>query len=202
MEFKYSSKDILNDLIAMRNFITQLLGRGKEYDQFLQTLLKLNYLKDENYNRINLNDISQQTGLKYPMIRKYLHLLYGDLLNQEDNHFNVSVNKVEYTFMIHAYDEFAYITLNHLPVLPRVGENIEIPFFKAKLGFTNFYVKSIHHWITDDVQGIDITLHLGKLNRYWRLRKDEAYFKRQISVNEYLRNDDSLLQEKFRSKKF
>jgi hypothetical protein len=202
MKFKYSSKDILNDLISMRNFIPQLLDRGKEYDQLLQTLLKLNYFKDENYNSITLKDVSQQTGLKYTTIRKYLHFIYNDLLNHDENHLDFSVHKVEYNFLMHHFDEYAYLTVNYLPVQPKVGEQVNIDFFNAKVGTTSFYVESIHHRMTDEVQIIDIVLHPGLFNNYWQLRKDEAFFKREISAHEYFSNDDYGLQEKLRSKKF
>ena len=63
----------------MKNFTKQLLGKAKKYNHFLRQLIKLNYFWSNEYKPISLKFIQEKTGLKYPTIRKYLHLIYEDL---------------------------------------------------------------------------------------------------------------------------
>jgi len=198
MELKYSTKELLRDIKNMKAFAKQLLGKEKNYEQFLKYVLKLNYYKDGVYTPISIKEIQHETGLKYPIIRKYLHQIYEDLLGNDENQIDFSVQKVEYTFFLHYFDESAYFTVNHLPVVPRVGEQVEIPYFKAKVGTVSFHVDSIYYTFTDELQTVDIYLSPGKYNHYWPKRKDEAYLKGEITLHEYFSVKDYSLKEKLK----
>ena len=63
---------------------------------------------------------------------------------------------------------------NHLPVIPRVGETVEIPFFRAYLDNTWFHVEKVRHEFTDTGQEVEIFLLPGEYNLYWHYRKDKA----------------------------
>lgn len=198
MELKYSSRQLLSDIKSMKSHTKQLFGKGKKYEHFLRCILNLNYFRDDVYTPISLKEIQKVTGLKYPIVRKYLHQIYQDLLKHEENHLDFSVQKVQYNFIMYYFNNEACLTVNHLPVVPRVGEQVEIPFFKAKVGRTTFFVKSIDHLFLDDMHRVDFILAPGNYNYYWHLRKDEAYLKGEISIEEYFSERDYRLQEKLR----
>lgn len=82
--------------------------------------------------------------------------------------------------------------------MPRVGENIEIPYFQAKIGCQMFYVDSIHHFLEDKKQKIGIFLRSGSFNQYLHLRKDEAYLKREITDEEFRAPMDYTVKEKLK----
>ncbi|WP_163710278.1 hypothetical protein [Mangrovibacterium lignilyticum] len=186
----------------MRSFARQLLGKGKRYDYFLQQLLGFDYFKEDGYLPISLKEIEQTTGLPYTKIRTYLHLIYEDLLEHEKNHLDLSVHKVEYTFSMHYFEQYAELTVNHLCVIPRVGEQVNIPFFRAKVGTTTFFVDSIHHRLTHNKHIVEINLSPGYYNYYWKFRKDEAYEKGEISIHEYYMDNEYELKEKLKLRKW
>ena len=48
--------------------------------------------------------------------------------------------------------------LTDIPVLPRIGEKLQVPFAKAALGFDSFTVKDIRYNLIDDKQIVDFIL--------------------------------------------
>ncbi len=96
------------------------------------------------------------------------------------------------------FDEYIFLAVNHLSVVPLLGGQVEISFFKAKVGTTTFFVESIHHRFTDDLQIVDIDLKVGKYNHYWPIRKDEAYLKGEITWHEYFRSNDSAIKKRLK----
>lgn len=202
MELKYSSRQVLYDIQSMKTFAKQLLGKGKKYDHFLRQLLKPYFLSSDEYTPTTIKLVAERAGLKYDTVRKYLHLIYEDLIKHDENHLDFAVNRVEYTFTMHYFDEYAYLTVNHLPILPRVGEQVNIPYFKAKVGTSMFYVESVDHLFTDKVQYVGINLRAGYFNHYWQIRKDEAFIKGEISPHEYYQVRDSQLKERLKLQKY
>ena len=57
--------------------------------------------------------------------------------------------------------------------IPRVGENIELPFLKAKLETNNFFVNSIKHEFTDEQHEIILFLKPGNFNAFKKMKEEE-----------------------------
>ena len=54
-----------------------------------------------------------------------------------------------------------------LPVEPKVGENFEMPFLRARFsGLNTFWVEDICHTIEDTTQIIQVSLRIGRFNLY------------------------------------
>lgn len=195
METRLSSKDLMLDITSMHRFAEQLLGRGKDYEDLLKFLLAKDYYYDENISLPTFKELQEELGMAYPLLRKQLSSIYEDIMNYEGNGLDFSINEVEYILSIHYFENYVSFKLNHLPVVPRVGEQMHIPFFRAGIGMSSFYVSSINHYLDDKKQYIHLTLQVGTYNQAWHLRKDEAYLKGQISLKEYYSNNDYELAE-------
>lgn len=88
--------------------------------------------------------------------------------------------------------------MDHLPVIPRVGESFHINFLKAYLNSTLFYVDKIDYEIVDTIQVVDIYLKGGFYNLFWHWRKDKAGLTREVSGMDFISLDDWELQRKIK----
>jgi hypothetical protein len=100
------------------------------------------------------------------------------------------------------FDSHHFYTIKHLPVVPRVGENFTIPYFRAKVGSDWFYARSIEHQFEDNKQIIYIRLSDGRYNLFWHLRKDEAYLKEEISTHDDYSGEDYELKYSMRLQRY
>ena len=114
----------------------------------------------------------------------------------------IVMNEVEYIFGLKHYDEYLSIRIDNIPIMPRVGENVTIPFFKAYIGTDLFYVESIHHEFEDGRQSIYIKLNSGLYNLFWHFRKDEAIEKEELAFNDFYKLHDYELKRKLGVKKW
>ena len=100
------------------------------------------------------------------------------------------------------FDRYSWFILDELPFIPRIGECIEIPFLREKVGCSIYYIESIDHELTDSKQSVNIHLNPSSPNLYFRLRKDEAYLKGEISSDVYYSKKDWEIKEKLKLRKF
>lgn len=191
-----SSRGLIRDILEMESFTKDLIGKGKEYENLLKFLISLNNEgKDAFIDIPKMKVLQEELKLTYIELRKQLNEIYKDLL-EDANEGNWQVKEVEYVFDLKSFGEYLTLTLKSIPVIPRVGEDIEIPFFKEKLRCTSFYVESINHFFTDKKQIVTIQLSKGWNNKYWAIRKDEAELKGEITINEKYDFDDYQKKEK------
>ena len=194
MENFKSSKGVLLDISSMRNFAIQLIGKGKKYEALLKLIVEKDYYNDDGLKLPSINEIKERLGMSYEKVRKQLFEIYDDLLNHTENNIVFSLKKVEYVFFLTYFDNNAILTINELPVMPRIGEQIWIPYFKEKVGTDLFFVNSVDHYFYDTKQSISISLSPGSYNYYWKIRKDEAYLKGEISTFEYYQSKDNQIR--------
>jgi hypothetical protein len=190
-----SIRDRLYDICNMRLFAKQLLGKGKVYDQLLKTILSKDYAYNYDIETPNIKKFAELSGLSYDKVRKQISLIYNDLVNHEETGVKISIKKVKYIFHLRYFDYYASITFDSLPNVPRVGETIEISYFKEKVKTSQFYVAEIRHRITDKLQEISIICKGGKYNCYWQWRKDQAISQGEISMHDYFFQEDSKLKK-------
>lgn len=202
MDKKLSSTGIIRDISSMREFAKNLLGKGKEYDELLSLIIEKNYYYDDDLRLLKVKDLQEKTNKTYSNIRKQLYEIYNDLLNHEDIDIEFSIKKVEYVFIMHYFDNYTWFVLDNLPIMPRIGEEIDIPFFMGKMDNSRYYVESIDHYFSDTKQSIRITLNPDSPHPYFRLRKDEAYLKREITHDEYYSKKDWKIREKLKLRRF
>lgn len=202
MEKTLSSKGVLLDISSMRGFASQLLGKGKRYEALLRLIIEKDYYNDNDLPLPSLKELQERLGLKYALVRKHLFEIYDDLLDHQENSIDFSIKSVEYVFGMWYFDNYVSLVINQLPVMPRVGEQMWIPYFKEKVGTNLFFVDSVHHYFNDTKQSISISLSPGSYNSFWAIRKDEAYLKGEISSNEYFTSKDDNAKKKLGYKRW
>ncbi|MBR9920312.1 MAG: hypothetical protein GYB31_05675 [Bacteroidetes bacterium] len=192
-----SSREILLDIGAMRQLAKGLVGQGKPYDRLLVLLLEKDYYEDDDEPIPSMKELSEKLSLSYEKVRKQIKQIYDDLVFPEGEELpSFSIKNVKYIIYVHSLQKSMVFELDNLPVLPRVGEQFEVPFFHAYLGFRDFFVKSITHRIVDDCQEISISLKYGYYNLYWHYRRDKAWEEQELGIQELANLDDYELRRR------
>jgi len=195
MKTKYSTRDVLRDISSIRRNAEVLLGKGKPYDDFLRFLINYKPLYDDNLPLPTLGNIAKDSGTTYSKVRRYLLKIYEDFLGDDEFDTTIGFNKLEYEFSVKGFEEHLHVIVKGLPFIPRVGENVTLPFFRTYLETDLFYVDSVHHIFEDKKQIILIGLKAGIYSIYWDLRKTKAIETREIQVMDLIENSDHRLKE-------
>jgi len=171
-----SLKQVILDISSMGNFARKLLKKQNSYNDIIEFLITKNLYYDEDSIMPTIKEIIQELNYTYGKFKKELLRLYNDLTEHDiyNDEAIFDINDVEYHFTLKSFGKYAYFKLNKLPAIPKVGENVYIPFFYAKLESRYFYVKDIRHNFKDGKQIVNIRLEEGHYNLYWHFRKDEA----------------------------
>lgn len=196
VEREYSSKGIIRDIVSMQKFLTKFVGHNIVYDDLVKFFLDLDF-QSSGTPYPSIKELQDKLGINYSAIRKKLNLLYEDMSKHEQLGIEYGIINVEYVFYLEYFDNKEYITINQIPVLPRVGEQIWFPFFREKVGSDYFHVKRIDHYFSDSLQSILITLSSGSYNLFWHLKKDEDYEKGNLSFDEYHTIMDYRLKQRY-----
>lgn len=156
-DFNLSSKQILLDIGSMIYRAQKLLTEEHEYNALLKAILKIKYYFDEYEHLPTLKELSADTGIKYNKVRKQIREIYDDLLfgyDKESSQGSPFIFKeITYSFSVKGFSRsHIYFEVTQLPVVPRVGEEIQLPFFQAYLNTSRFHVESICHWFNNQKQ--------------------------------------------------
>jgi hypothetical protein len=198
MEEKLSSKQMILDIASMRSMALKLLKEGKDYNPLLKALTDQDYYYNDDLNVPSLQDLAQTSGLKYNKVRSYLKEIYNDLMLNFGEGKTIKFNSVEYWFSLRAYDKYMVFVTDKLQIIPRVGEGITVPFFRAYIGTDFFYVEQVRHSLEDQKQIVNIFLNNGTYNLYWHFRKDQAEEEGEISIHDKLNMNDLQLKRKLK----
>jgi len=189
-----STREVLHDLTTIGSSLATLLNKGKEYDKIIRYIIDRKFYYNL-YQSIPLKELSKEIGYPYQSFQKLVHQLYRDALDYETE-FKVRITEVEYQITLDGYKQTAYLYLKSLPILPRIGEEIQVPYFKTYVGEEYFYVKSIRHDLYDNQQVISIHLEGGHYNKWWHHRRDEAIEKGEVDkIKAWFSSDRSLKKE-------
>jgi len=180
---KLSIKQALLDLLSVSEQLRRILKGFPEYNNILNYLLEKDYYNDQEISIPTFKNIEEKTGLKSHAVRKQIKSMY-DIVFAFDEPI-LSFTQVEYNIMITIMDRYFYFTVNHLPIVPRIGENMDIPFAKSALGFQTFFVDNITYTLIGEKQMVDIYLYAGESNQYLKFRKDKARALRELHHEEF-----------------
>ncbi|MGA3015124.1 MAG: hypothetical protein ABSD71_13940, partial [Bacteroidales bacterium] len=146
------------------------------------------------YQSIPLKKLSKEIGLTYEQFRKLIHQMFKDII-QEDTPFYIDIKEVEYEITLTGRKNTVYFITKSLPILPRIGEEIQFPYFKEYVGEDYFYVKNIRHDFYGHRQIISIQLEGGHYSKWWHIRRDEAIEKGEVGRIEGWFNSDRSLKK-------
>lgn len=193
-----STKDMLYEISSMRSRAKKLLrfNTNSKYKELLTFIINEDYYHDEDKALPTIKDLSKVLSLSYDKVRSQIKAIHDDLNDEiilEKIPFEFNQSKI--IFVINGYQKTTSMSANNLTVIPREGENINIPFFKSIVGTNCFYVDKVSHEFTDNKQEVYIHLEAGFYNSYWKIRKDRALITREISINDYYTKSDYQIQQ-------
>ena len=199
MKPQISVKHIVIDLIYLSNQLKDLYKGNSEYLPIIDFLYDKDYLNDElDIPFPKLKDLEEATGIKPHILRKLLLKMHNEVFNSESK-VTLNFTKVLYRFYMKFYDQSCYFEVDHLPHLPRIGENINLPFTKSCIDINSFYVENIIHELINDTQVISLWLKVGNYNEYWRFMKDRAIELREVGFKELHEFEEDVLKQKIYS---
>lgn len=180
-----SPKHILVDLLSVHCQLSDFFKNDEQYKPIINFLNSKDYYNDPDIPYPTLKEAEKETGLSATKLRKFIVEMYSRIFDFESGD-SLKFSKAEYSFYMKHYDLHAQFTLKHLNHIPRVGEELSLPFVKEKMNTSHFYVDNVYHDFDNDVHRVSIWLKGGSYNSWWKLRKDEALQKREISpLDEY-----------------
>lgn len=190
MKDTVSIKQIVIDFIYIREQLKELFKDKIEYQPIIEFILAKDYLNDDlDIPFPKIKDVEEGTGLKSHTLRKLLLQMHERIFSY-DRKLNLSFKKVLYHFHIRYSDHSFDFTMDKLTHLPRIGENISLPFVSTFTSLNWFYVDSIKHEFAENYQVVILILKEGDYNEYWRFIKDQAIeyddieFRDTYSLNE------------------
>lgn len=193
----FSYKSAILDLIYLQDQVGRLIESHPEYSRIGKIICGKDYF-NENLDTPfpTITSISSETGLNYNKVRKFLKEIHDLIFSDDEN--NLTFEKVQYRFYFSFLDNQFEFTLNNLAVVPRVGENIHIPFIKARLDMQYFYVEEVNHIFEYDFQIVEFRCKVGFGNQYLKFRKDKAEALGEINRDEIWRLNNFSLESKLR----
>ena len=185
MKFRFSLKRAIIDILYIKEQVYPVFKDDERYKILLDFFMEKDYLSDDDYHPLpSYEEISIKTGIKTYDIRKKIKSLYDEIFDF-DSGVKLRFRKTEIYFWLEYFKNYTAFKCDELACVPRVGDNIEIPFLKAKINTDYFYVESIRHSFEGDRQIIHVNCKPGTFNAYWHLRKHEAIEKRELGFHDF-----------------
>lgn len=192
-DYSISTKGMYRDIVSMRGSLSCFLNKGKEYEDLVKFIQEKRY--DENEGPPLIKDLVKESGVSNSKVTRYLKMIYKDVMEYED--FIIDFHEVKYRIWAKSnYFGSVIFDMKYLPVVPRVGEKVELLYFSEKLGTSSFYVKKVQHKFHNGCQLIEIELAEGDYNLFWHFRLDEAVEKKEIHWTEVFDKKPYQLKEK------
>jgi hypothetical protein len=190
-----SPKQILVDLSSVQCQLKDLFKNDNQYDSIIEFLSAKDYYNDPDIPFPTMKEVERGTGLSTAQLRKKLLEMYERLFDFGTDH-GLRFTKTQYTFYLTNYEMHSQFVVSHLNDIPRVGEEMSLPFAKEKMGTEYFYVDKVVHYLENDLQTIVFWLKGGFYNSYWKIRKDEALLRKEISIDDEHRLMEFQLKDK------
>ncbi|MDP2525649.1 hypothetical protein [Maribacter dokdonensis] len=195
MNKRESNKQMLVDLLYVVPQLKLYYSDNSNFNKLISFLSEKDYCALDDLPYPTFKEVSDQTGLSVGVVRKMVKKMYNELLTLENEHF-LNFNRIEIVFLAVFDNRIAVFRTNKIEILPRVGETVEVPFFKARLGVSLFFVERIKHSFQGDVQRIYIDLTSGIYNMFWHYRLDKALSTGEIGIQELISLNDREIKHK------
>ncbi|MBK9958760.1 MAG: hypothetical protein IPP11_09245 [Chitinophagaceae bacterium] len=173
-----STHEVFLCLSSMLAWSQILLEKGvvKEYQSFLKGLIETRYFEDRE-EKVTIKQIAASFKHQTTKVTKWLHEIYNDILElNNDKEELFTNNKLPITCYFSYFDSSGSVTLG-MDAVPRVYEEFNMYFMKAKVGCERFWVNRVEHEVHDTGAKIFLWLEGGILNRYREMAVEEALFK-------------------------
>jgi len=182
-------------MLYIKEQVYDKFKNNDNYKPILDFLMAKDYLNDDNIPLPTFKEMGAELGVKMYHLRKNIKDLYDEIFSNE-NGVKFEFKEIEMYFFLKYFESYQSFIFRNLGYLPRVGEELELPFVNAGVNTSYFYVDSITHCLQEGKQMIYIYLKSGSFNSYWRYRRDEAEMKREFSFDDIIKLDDYELKKK------
>lgn len=189
------TNSLLSDISSMSWALKPLLNQGKDYDGLLSYIIEKNWHCPED-KRIKIpavKDLVKDTGIPYGQLKKYLNEIFEDIITSDT--FTLAFTDIEYWFSVTSFRKSLSFRVKLLPVCPRIGEQMRIPYFHSYLQTNIFHVSKIDHEFENRRQVITIHLKQGFYNLFWHIRLDEAEERMEIDFRDRFEKTDYQLKK-------
>ena len=129
MKLRFSLRRVIIDLLYIKEQVYNRFKDDSRFKVLLNYLMKEDYLNDDSITLPTFKEMELQTGLKTYDLRKQLKEMYL-LLFGYDTDFKFDFSEIEIQFTLEHYKNYVSFKCHRLPYLPRIGENIRIPFIE------------------------------------------------------------------------
>lgn len=185
MKIKIPFKEVVLSILSVKNQLYNKFKDDEEYRLIVNYLMTEDFYGDEDLKLPTAKSIEAATGLNNYQVRKKLKKLYDFIFDYEDQ-LILDFNRIEYYCFVrgnHTACGFRMKNLNHLP---KVGDDLDLPFLRGKFNTDFFYVDSVTHEFYESKQIVYLNIRSGFFNPYWKIKKAEAEMKREFSFNDML----------------
>ncbi|WP_047247486.1 hypothetical protein [Maribacter thermophilus] len=195
MKRRVSIKQMFIDLLLILPQVNSYARGDEKFNELLNFLNDKNYYLNDELPIPTFKEISEETGIPINKLRGLIKNLYMGLVN-EVNGFCFNFNKTEVIFVAEFLKTYASFRTKDLRFVPREGEQIDIPFFRGKLGTSLFYVKDISHSFENDRHVVNIRLQPGRYNMYSHFRLDKALALGEVGYQDFFESSVYEIQER------
>ena len=158
----FSVKEAFQDLTSLAPQLPRLAKEHPQYNEIIKVIGRVS--KESGFP--TLKSVQEETGKTSSELRKQIRELYW-LVTEEEGF--LEFRTVEYNLHFRV-DQKIYlvekgyhkITLDHLAVVPRIGDPFNVSFLRSAVGITHFFVKRVMYSLKGDKQVIDISLSTEK----------------------------------------
>ncbi|GAB4015268.1 hypothetical protein GCM10028808_40110 [Spirosoma migulaei] len=173
------ARDIITNLSFARTALAKLKNKGKEYDPLIDTITAIG----EDDPIPASKDLQVRFSISPAKLRKWIDTLYEDFLGAiRTDSTVIQFTRLEHRICIYGSRGFISF-LCQLPVIPRIGEEIDVPFIAAYTTGSggSYYVYDIRYEFGDSEMTVNIWARQGFYNKHFEYLKDRADFEGQLS---------------------
>ncbi|KEY17968.1 hypothetical protein [Kaistella antarctica] len=183
-----TTKSLIRDMGSMRKLILKHVEKNNpHYSNLAKILFEEDYYNNEGEYPSG-KDLMTKTRLSQTQFRKQLVEMYEDTKGD----FIYKFPKTSTSFIVKNNGRYLVLDIEDLTHIPRIGEAVEFPFFREEFHSDYLFVEDIRHRFSDCEHMIEITLKVGTYDLYWKIRKDEALLKRELSYIDMFEDDYKL----------
>tara|TARA_B110000114_G_scaffold169369_1_gene193228 strand:- start:95 stop:697 length:603 start_codon:yes stop_codon:yes gene_type:complete len=200
MEWKVTTKEMLRDLLFILPQVEEKYGELESYKTLICYLKENNWTEDESLCVLTIKMIMEATGLSRQKLSTKLKRIYNELFSSEET-IDFEFSESELIFCVPDSKENHLFRFKGVKHIPKVGENVSLPFLDSKVRSQSFYVESVYHEFRGNKHEIFIGLKSGYFNTYWHFRKEKAWATNEIDYREMIKLNDYELKERLKIKK-
>jgi len=172
---RLASKDIRLAIPHLPKVARTLLNKGKVYNPLLLEVLKYDAFTEEDQHFPSNKELQALTKLSPAKYNTQLEAMYKDFMSAiSDENTELNFGNILVRFYVRGIYEVSVTFYAGVMQLPRVGDNLDLPFLRPYFKINAFYVQSVHHYFENDKQDLSIWVKEGVFNLFEHMELEQA----------------------------